>query len=771
MSGFHKLSTTGNILLFIVLLTFVSYSPVLFNFFVGDDFVHLSWLAQAIHHPELVWRNFYTSWLDGTTTRFYRPLISVFMYTDYLLWGVNGLGFRLTNLAFHLASTIFIFHIVKFIQEKVDPDLEQTQLWPAFSAAIFALYPLHPEAVSWITGRVDSVVTTFCLAAFWFYLSWRQKQKIWLLAAALISMSLGLLSKEMAITLPVTFLFFEFVFCQPKNPLKLLQSIKPTLPFFVLLALYFLVRRLALGTFVGGYDNSLFFVANLKEFINGWLHGLKMLIEPINRSLLGSHSLITKAWEILLAISLSFGFLGFFISKKWRPALIFYSGWFVLCLLPVYKIFAIADDLQGSRLAYLATVPLAIIFGATFTLPKAKVATFARIAGSCFIALCAIVLWINNQPWQDAGKENNAIRSELKQLYAQIEGDPQVLFIGLPDQINGAYTCRNSLDGMCRRPQLDRDIKNSLAINPFEPIFPFGFLKDSIAQNKDLIQIIAWDSKNKKFNRVFIPQESVAEQIWQGQNLQSVLQPPHNYQDYKWNSDGSLSIKTGRTPCFLEFRPGANDCWTTNFISITLQIENTAKLASLDLLYTNELNQEFELRRRAHTECLADNSAQEAILALHGLPDWGLGGKYNKLRVLLPANSTVRISSIAIIKNEKVMPLLKFPNSGYLGSKGYLHLGAQEQSQTLSVDCSHIAGANSTELEITRANLLFEEQNCRKQSAVKMRLLQSPQTITDFTLNLKEFPMPGIYEVRAWAKDSTGKLCGVASDHIVISVD
>jgi len=58
-----------------VAITIVAYSSCLFDWFVGDDYVHLIWLKEAVVHPELIWRNFYTSWLDGTTTKFYRPLI------------------------------------------------------------------------------------------------------------------------------------------------------------------------------------------------------------------------------------------------------------------------------------------------------------------------------------------------------------------------------------------------------------------------------------------------------------------------------------------------------------------------------------------------------------------------------------------------------------------------------------------------------------------------------------------------------------------------
>lgn len=770
----------------IVLTTLVAYSPVMFNFFAGDDFVHLSWLSQAVQHPELVVRNFYTSWLDGTTTRFYRPLISVFMFTDYLLWGVNGLGFRVTNLLFHLTSTVFIFFIVRELAYGKEKN-ESSLWWPALAASIFALYPLHPEAVSWITGRVDSVVGTFCLAALWFYIKWRHNENGLCLAGALISLVLGLLSKEMAITLPAIFLCYEFFFRQAAQSSAsstrfarlchtLFSMIKPTLPFFAVLAGYFIVRRLALGTFVGGYDNSLFFIANPQEFILSWLHALKMLLVPINKNLLGSHSLLTKAWEVELGTIAVLGAVGLYANKRSRPAILFTLFWLFLSLAPVYKIFAIADDLQGSRLAYLATAPLSILLAAGFSLLNGTaIKSLQRILGCLFIALSAVLLFINNQPWKQAGEENNAIRLGLAQLYAQLPGDPQVLLIGLPDQIDGAYTCRNSLDGMSRRPQLDRDIKNSLMINPFEPIFPFGFLKNSIVQNQNNIRIFRWDNTAKQFAPVPIPQTTDNEKTvtWSGPLLRTVLKAPADMKEsHTWNEDGSLSVSTGKAPCYLEFSPGRRNCWTTGFITVNLtRVMKSTTPAGADLLYATDLNPDFELKRRVHADCQPVSSDQNLIFALHGLPDWTFGGNFDKLKLLLPAQSELRINSVALTNPEEIMPTLTFANSGYLGSKGYFHLDPKEPKRDLQVDCSRIPTAKSIELEITRTNLLFNEQNCQHQSSVIMERRNSAKTKDAFTLKLEEFPMSGIYELRAWAKDATGKLCGVSSDHLVISVD
>src|SRR5271170_2355156 len=103
LNSLELLSLLG-VLIFIVLI----YSPIIVNAFNGDDFVHLKWLSEAVKQPELIWRNFHSAWLDISTAKFYRPLISLFMLADYLAWHVNGIGFHLTNVLCHIANTYFL---------------------------------------------------------------------------------------------------------------------------------------------------------------------------------------------------------------------------------------------------------------------------------------------------------------------------------------------------------------------------------------------------------------------------------------------------------------------------------------------------------------------------------------------------------------------------------------------------------------------------------------------------------------------------------------
>jgi hypothetical protein len=729
----------------ITAITVAAYSPVLFNFFAGDDFVHLTWLKDAVVNPELIWRNFHSSWLDGTTTKFYRPLISVFMVSDYLLWHINGLGFHITNLFFHLTGSLFLLLIMRELTRKLSAP--SNWLWPACTAGMFALYPLHPEAVSWITGRVDSIVTAFCLAAIWCYMRWQSDHKhLILVAGAIVCFILGLLSKEMAITVPAVLVAWELT---RRTSIKNIAV--HTAPFWVTVALYFVVRRFALGTFVGGYDDSLFFIADIKAFLLGWLHAARMTIVPINRELIGVHSLWTKMWELFLLVSTAFAAVSFYRNKDTRPAVLFLWMWLVLCLIPVYKIFAIADDLQGSRLAYLSTVPLSglLVFGiCTLGVPPLRVA----LAGAVTL-LSGFLLWTNNQPWRQAGLEANAIRSSLGTIYASVNNDPQTLLIGLPDHINGAYVSRNALWGMLKQPQFSKDVKNCLMINGFDPIQPFGHLKESLAASRNDVKIYRWSAQRHALEPVYLPTNA---------GIKEAIALP-------------LPVSTGTAPAdqrpFAVVDASAVPCWNVDFVQVELSVKQPGKTGiGADLLFANSLSPEFQLANRTHAPMESKAGSQVLVFALRGLSSWSFGSNPARLKLLLPPGCQATVVSVKVIPPSVLMPQLSFANDGYLGSKGYLHIGGSQNKQTLSVDAGTVPNATTTQLELTRDNLQFEEQNCRLQSKRCGRLINGP--LKGFIeLSADEFKAPGLYQARLWAKDASGKTIGVASDHVNIAVD
>lgn len=788
-------------LLLILLATIIAYSPILFDFFAGDDFVHLTWLKTAVQHPEMIWRNFHASWLDGTTTKFYRPLISIFMVTDYLAWGINGLGYHLTNLFFHCASSLFLFFIVRDLanagKTEKEPDnfLAPANLWALTACAVFALYPLHPEAVSWITGRVDDIVTTFCVGALWCYMRWRAGAGPLWCAGAITSFICGLLSKEMAITIPALFVAYEFIM-QPASANKPAVSSTPggnavvswfksglvsslwTLPFWALLVGYFIVRRIALGTFVGGYDDSLLFIADPQAFVLNWLHAVRVFIEPLNRDLIGSRSTLTRTWEAFLIAGTSFGIFRL-VKERHFKALLFTCAWMVFSLAPVYKLFAIADDLQGSRLAYLATVPLSIIFGYCLSgcalLPFKKVAARLQwVVPTAFAILCATALYINNGAWRSAGLEANAIRTSLSGIYEFINSDPQIMFIGLPDHIAGAYVTRNALYGMSKNPQICFDAYNNIMVNEFEAVFPFGFLKDSMSQSKDVF-VFHWSKEQQKFAFVKIPKDNLSSPVvFSGEQLKDL--PNLKGGDGTYSAfDGDRFLQVAATkatrPEITFDLPTTLSPWSIDFVAVDVFVnEAGVSPVGADLLYANEGNPKFMLARRTHAPVDAAGGKQRWLFALHSLPEWSLGGGQARFKLLTPPQSKLRIESISVVPTAQLMPKLNFVNSGYTGTKGYLHLTPKTQTESLTVDATGVPGAKTTLLEVTRANMFFEEQNCTNMSKIQSRTISAPAK-GSVLLNKRDFPADGLYELRAWAIDEHGKKLGLSSDHICVSID
>lgn len=790
----------------IALATALTYLPVMFNFFAGDDFVHLTWLKDAVIHPELITKNFHSSWLDGTTTKFYRPLISVFMVTDYLMWGINGFGFHLTNVLFHTVSTVVLFFITLRIGKTFEPALEEIETIPTsplsgsaltfafFSALTFGLYPLHPEAVSWITGRVDTVVTTFIVISLWCYMQWRDSKKLLWCASAILSMILALLSKEMAITLPAAFIAYELLLMCEKGFKRasivpmVVDAIKATVPFWFVIALYFVVRYFALGTFVGGYDDSLFFISNMKEFLLGWAHALKMLFVPANKELLSAHSLLVRFWLVSLGFIAISSLVNFVTLKRMLPALAFALMWIAFSLAPVYKLFAIADDLQGSRLAYLATVPLSLLLAFGFTTvrnagnPVTWMRIFNRVRivwGILFLAAAAIMLWTNNQAWVIAGEQSAAIRQGLSKLYSELEGDPQVLFVGLPDQKHGAYISRNALMGMTKKPQMERDIFNCIMVDKFEPIMPFGFLKNSLQDNRDKVKAFRWDEETKVFSAIAIPaknESASAVQKFAGADLKRILSIDDKWGIKSFDFDAQ-NVATVETESPSARRPALKvnlqlPCFATDFVAVKVQaLEKPTDDKGMDILYTNDINKDFNLYHRAHANLSDSKDPQTLIFTFHSSPEWVFGGTTKGLELYLPLHAKFKILSIETVPATSVMPVITFQNSGYMGTKGYLHLGKDKLAETIDYDCTKVAGAASVEAEITRTNLLFATQNTDDASLVIMKTLKSSGTTGTIKLERTLFPALGIYELRMWAVDKNGKKIGVSGDHIVISVD
>jgi hypothetical protein len=132
---------------------------------------------------------------------FYHPVTMLSLMLDDQLHGLDAGGFHLTNVFIHAVSAVLLFLSLQRMTGA---------LWrSAFVAAVFAIHPLRVESVAWIAERKDVLSGIFFLLTLWAYTFYvRQPSRPRYAAVALI-FALGLLCKNMLVTLPIVLLLLD----------------------------------------------------------------------------------------------------------------------------------------------------------------------------------------------------------------------------------------------------------------------------------------------------------------------------------------------------------------------------------------------------------------------------------------------------------------------------------------------------------------------------------------------------------------------------------
>lgn len=176
----------------LVTVVFACYANSLGNGFVFDD----EFLVPAYSR---VW-NF--SHLVQTLLDSYRPVRNASYAIDFFVWGSRPFGFHLTNVVIHAANAVLVFCLIRRFAVKLGTAL--------LAALIFAVHPIQTDSVSYVSGRRDILFTLFYLAAFHAYLSYRAGRSRTSFVLFLGFWALSLMSKEMAVSLPLVIFIWNF---------------------------------------------------------------------------------------------------------------------------------------------------------------------------------------------------------------------------------------------------------------------------------------------------------------------------------------------------------------------------------------------------------------------------------------------------------------------------------------------------------------------------------------------------------------------------------
>jgi len=176
----------------LVAVVFACYANSLGNNFVFDDEFLVPTYGRVRSFSQLV-----QTLLDS-----YRPVRNASYAIDFLVWGLRPFGFHLTNVLVHAGNTVLVFFLVRRFTVKPGTAV--------IAALIFAVHPLQTDSVSYVSGRRDVLFALFYLAALHAYLSYRASRSRAWLALFLGFWALSLMSKEMAVSLPLVILIWNF---------------------------------------------------------------------------------------------------------------------------------------------------------------------------------------------------------------------------------------------------------------------------------------------------------------------------------------------------------------------------------------------------------------------------------------------------------------------------------------------------------------------------------------------------------------------------------
>jgi len=275
---------------------------------------------------------------------YYRPLFTILFTIEYKLFGLWPQGWHLVSLLLHILCSIGVFYVLQFLTSRGVA---------ALAAMLFAVYSIHVESVSWISGVTDPLFGLFFLASFYFYLKYKRELRRSLLIWSLAMFALSTLSKETALSLVLLIFCAELIegtgetaASSPKASVsgattRLTRAAVMTLPYFGVAVLYLIPRYLVIGgiswdnphTYGGPFIDVMLTIPFV--ICSYFLH----LIWPVNLSITYFTSFETSAASpgfLLPALALltSAGLL-FFYRKKIRKDVWYGLALLIIPLLPV----------------------------------------------------------------------------------------------------------------------------------------------------------------------------------------------------------------------------------------------------------------------------------------------------------------------------------------------------------------------------------------------------------------------------------------------------
>ncbi len=393
--------------------------------FISDDFI-----LRNVSRDIPLTRLFTSNWLgQRNQSGFYRPVVNVFWKSDWYLYGNSARGYHVTNMLLHILVVLAAALLVKKLQGNGTV---------AFvTGALFAVHPVHTEAIAWLSGRTDLVAALFyiisliCLV----FIGKSAAHPKLFMAAAILSGIAAMLSKEVAFTLPLMATAIAG-FDTDKSFRKYRLSVSAML--FATLVLISLIRYLVLGNVIAGYGAArhLRLSPVIFTYLRIYFYWLTVPFTDIHK--------IPVMVQTILGISIATAFFLclFFRRTRWVGL------WFWITMLPVLNL---------CRHQYLYLPSLAFAWGiASIATPSGQRGFRIRHIPGIILILCLAAAYISqtihdNKAWEQSGWVAEAVHTVLAASYPHVPDNTRFIFINSPEnKITEQGIFQNGLEAAIR---------------------------------------------------------------------------------------------------------------------------------------------------------------------------------------------------------------------------------------------------------------------------------------------------------------------------------
>ena len=392
------------------MLAFVAYLPSLGSAFVNWDdglYIYDNPMMGAIDLSFIKWA-FTTN--DAAN---WHPLTWISYSLDYTVGGKDPFVYHLTNVILHAANAALVLVLTIMLARIAGLPGLRSMIAAVVAAALFAIHPLHVESVAWVSERKDVLYGLFFLSSLIFYLryneSFNSRRKLFY-AISIVLFTLALMSKPMAMTLPLVLLILDYY------PLERIKGLKHDISALLYAKIPFFVISVfsATATIIAQDDSGAMvplevtpLPARLLVAVKSYVFYLWKLIWPSGLAPFYPYPGVEEVYGFEY-ISAAILFVAISALCLYRSKILA-SVWiyFILTLIPVIGLVHVGAQSAADRYMYLPSLGFFILAGAALAFFYARLHARAlknMTAATALLAFGALlVLTVNQQRvWKDS---------------------------------------------------------------------------------------------------------------------------------------------------------------------------------------------------------------------------------------------------------------------------------------------------------------------------------------------------------------------------------